>query len=168
MHWLHGSIDRLYIAPMSRLIPRLFWQGLASPPLAEHLAAVALDVPPPTDAGRHRVTVRTLVGELQAGFRVRLGPRMGLPVLIWHHGLGEIPTHHTLRGIFPRRLPVEAHLVAVRAPFHRSHIDCLRGLARLDRFLAMCAVSVALIEAVRLTFAARKAALWLASAWAAS
>jgi hypothetical protein len=45
--------------------------------------------------------------------------------------------------------------VAIRAPFHRSYIDCCRGLASLERFMAMCAVSVALVEAVRLAFVER-------------
>jgi hypothetical protein len=78
-------------------------------------------------------------------------------VLIYHHGLGEIPYDKNFRGIFRRRVPVEAHLVAVRAPFHCSYVDCCRGLATLSHFLALCAVSVTLIEAVRLALVARGA-----------
>ena len=67
----------------------------------------------------------------------------------------------SLRSYLPLDLPPShaggRHLVAIRAPFHRSHIDCCRGLASLHRFLAMCAVSVTLIEAVRLAFAERGA-----------
>ena len=90
-----------------------------------------------------------MVGNVQAGFRFRPAPDAMRPVLIYHHGLGEIPYDHTFRWIFRRRTPVDAHLVAIRAPFHRSYIDCCRGLASLSHFLAMCAVSVSLVEAVR-------------------
>jgi hypothetical protein len=78
-------------------------------------------------------------------------------VLIYRHGLAEYPYHRNLGWILPRRIAVEAHLVAVQAPFHRHHLDCLRGLASLERFVAMCAVSVALIEALRRAFLERGA-----------
>jgi hypothetical protein len=157
MRWLHESIDRLYIALMHRLVPPVFRHGSTSPSLYDHLAAVDLRMPPLASHGRYIVMARTMVGEVQAGFRLRLGPRPELPLLIYHHGLGEIPYDHTFRWIFRCRTPTDAHLVAVRAPFHRSHIDCCRGLATLNQFLAMCAVSVALMEAVRRALVARGA-----------
>ncbi len=142
---------------MRRLVPPLFRRGIGSPPLHDHLAAVELQMPPLAAAGRYRVSARTMVGEVQASFRWRPAADATRPVLIYHHGLGEIPSDHTFRGIFRRRAPVDAHLVAIQAAFHRSHIDCCRGLASLDRFMAMCAVSVALIELVRLALAERGA-----------
>lgn len=157
MRWFHEGIDRLYAGLMHRVVPPLFRRESTSPALHEHLAAVQLQVPPLAADGRHKLTARTLVGDVEAGFRLRLGSRAALPVMIFHHGLGEIPHDHTFRGIFPRRIPVEAHLAAVRAPFHRSHIECCRGLATLSQFLAMCAVSVTLMEAVRVGFLARGA-----------
>jgi hypothetical protein len=157
MRWFHEGVDRLYIGVMSRLVPPVFRRGSVSAPLRDHLAAVELRMPPLATAGRYRVSARTMVGEVQAGFRWRPASDATRPVLIYHHGLGEIPSDHTFRGIFRRRAPVDAHLVAIRAAFHRSHVDCCRGLASLDRFTAMCAVSVALIESVRLALAERGA-----------
>jgi hypothetical protein len=157
MRWLHEGIDRLYIAALHRLIPPVFRHGSTSASLPEHLSAVELSMPPVTADGRYIVPARTLAGDVQAGFRLRLGSRAALPVLIFHHGLGEIPHDHTFRWVFPRRMPVNAHLVVVRAPFHRSYVDCCGGLATLSRFMAMCAVSVALIERVRLALAAQGA-----------
>lgn len=158
MRWVHEGVDRLYIAFMHRLLPPVFRRGITSPPLSGHLAAVDLSVPPLT-AGprRYSLPARTLVGDLQAGFTVRPASRASSPVLIYHHGLGEIPYDHTFRLIFRRPMPADAHLIAIRAPFHRNHVDCCRGLATLSSFMAMCAVSVALIEAVRLAFVARGA-----------
>jgi hypothetical protein len=157
MRWLHQGIDRLHVALVSRLFPPVFRQGCTSPALHEHLAAVRLTLPPLTTTRRYTLMVQTLVGELEAGVYVRLGPRPALPVVVYHHGIAEIPYDKTFRGIFRAKMPVPAHLVAIRAPYHRSHMECARGLATLDRFLAMCAVSVALIEAVRQALVAQGA-----------
>jgi hypothetical protein len=158
MRWLHEGIDRLYIGLMHRLVPPVFRDGTVSAPFQDQLAAVDLRMPA-LGAERQRCAVpaRTMVGEVQAGFRWRPAPSPASPVLIYHHGLGEIPSDHTFRWIFRRRMPVDVHLVAIQAPFHRSYVDCCRGLASLSHFLAMCAVSVALIEAVRLACVARGA-----------
>jgi hypothetical protein len=157
LRWLHEGVDRLFVAAMHPVVPPLFRHGSTSPSLREHLATVELQVPPLLADGRHKVTARTIVGEVQAGFRIRHGSNPAYPVLICHHGLAEIPCDRTFRFIFPRRMPLQAHLVVVRAPFHRHHIDALRGMASLSRFLAMCAVSVTLIEALRRAFLARGA-----------
>jgi hypothetical protein len=149
MRWFHEGVDRLYVGVMRPLVPSLFRRGSVSAPLRDHLSAVELQMPALTAAGRYSLTARTMVGDVQAGFRWRPALSATRPVLIFHHGLGEIPCEHTFRWIFRRRTPVDAHLVAIRAPFHRSHIDCCRGLASMDRLVAMCAVSVALIEAIR-------------------
>jgi hypothetical protein len=157
MRWFHEGVDHLYIGVIRRVIPPLFRRSSVSAPLRDHLTAVRLQMPLLAAGQRCFVTARTMVGEVQAGFRWRPASDATRPVLIYHHGLGEIPSDHTFRGIFPRRLPVDAHLVAVKAAFHRSHIDCCRGLASLDRFMAMSAVSVALIEAIRRALAERGA-----------
>jgi len=157
MRWFHEGFDRVYAAVVHRILPPLFRDGHASAPLRAHLAAVDLRLPPLAGNGRYKLAARTLVGEVTAGFRLRRGPRAACPVLIYHHGLGEFPYHRNLGWILPRRIPVDAHLVAVRAPFHGHHLDCLRGLASLSRFVAMCAVSVTLIEALRQAFLAHGA-----------
>ena len=156
MRWFHEGVDRLYIGVMRRLVPPLFRRGIDSPPLHDHLAAVELQIPPLAADRLCSLTARSRVGDVQAGFRWRPAPSAAAPVLIFHHGLGEIPYDHTFRWTF-RRTPVDAHLVAIRAPFHRSHIDCCRGLASLDRLMAMCAVSLALTEGVRQALAERGA-----------
>ena len=148
MRWFHEGVDHLYIGVMRRLMPPVFRRGIVSAPLHDHLAAVELHLPPLAPGRRCSLAVQTMVGEVQAGFRWRPASAANRPVLIFHHGLGEMPPDHTFRWTF-RRGPPDAHLVAVCAPFHRSLVDCCRGLASLDRFLAMCAVSMALIETVR-------------------
>ena len=82
-------------------------------------------------------------------YHVRLGARPELPVLVYHHGIAEMPYDRNFRSIFRGRQPIKAHLVAVRAPFHRSWLTVSNGLATLSQYVAMCAVSVKLMEAVR-------------------
>lgn len=149
MRWLHESIDRLHVTLASLFVPKLFRQGIDSPSFQEHLAAVQLELPPLTSQRHYTLTAHSCVGELETGFQVRLGPQPELPVVVYHHGIAEMPYYKSFLGIFRPRLPIEAHLVAVRAPFHRSWLTLLTGLTTLSHFLAMCAVSVKLIEAVR-------------------
>jgi hypothetical protein len=150
MRWFHEGVDRLHVELTRRVVPPVFRGGVISPTLHEHLAAIHLELPPLTAARRYTITARTLVGDLEAGFQVRPGPRPDLPVLVYHHGLGEMPYDKCFRGIFRARPPVAAHLVAVRAPFHRSWFELFPGLATLGNLLAMCAVAIKLIESVRL------------------
>src|SRR4029453_15317400 len=53
------------------------------------------------------------------------------------------------RGIFRGSLLRQAHLVAIRAPFHRTWLDLLPALGSMQHFLAMCAVAFELGESVR-------------------
>jgi hypothetical protein len=118
---------------------------------------VRLELPPFTPARRYAVTASTLAGHLEAGVQIRPGTRPDLPVVVYHHGIAEMPYDKSFRGIFRAGAAIEAHLIAIRAPFHRTWLHVLSGLATLRRFLAMCAVSVRLMEAVRLRFMANGA-----------
>jgi hypothetical protein len=149
MRWFHTGIDRLHVAVTRRLAPPVFRHGLDSPSLQQHLEAVQLGLPPLTKARHYTLTAHTLAGQLAAGVQLRRGSQPDLPVVIYHHGIAEMPYDKSFRGIFRTRLLTQAHVVAVRAPFHRSWFDLMRGLATLNNFMAMCAVSIKLIEAVR-------------------
>jgi len=76
---------------------------------------------------------------------------------VYHHGIAEMPYDKSFRAICRGSLATQAHLVAVRAPFHRTWFELLPRLATLQHFLAMCAVAVQLGEAVRLALLARGA-----------
>jgi hypothetical protein len=157
MRWFHQGIDRLHVAITSRIAPAAFRHGIVSPPLSEHLAAIRCALPPLGTARRYTLTAQTLAGELEAGFQVWLGPQPDLPLLVYHHGIGEMPYDKSFRGIFRHRASIPAHLVAIRAPFHRTWLDLIPGLATLHNFLAMCAVSIRLVESLRDLFVARGA-----------
>lgn len=151
MRWLHESIDHLHIATVRLAVPRAFRHGTTSRSLGEHLDAVRLATPPLATQKSYRLTADTLVGPLDCGYQVRLGPRPDLPVLIYHHGIAEMPYDKSFRGIFGGRA-ISAHLVVLQAPFHRTWLTVSKGLTTLNQFMAMCAVSITMMEAVRRLF----------------
>ena len=151
MRWFHESIDRLHPLVFGLLAPRAFRHGTMSPPLREHLDAVRLSAPPLSAQKRYRLSADTLAGPLTCSYRVQHGPRPDAPVLIYHHGIAELPYDRSFRGIFGRRA-IGAHVVALQAPFHDSWLGLGRGLSTLNQFVAMCAVSIAMMEAVRRRF----------------
>jgi len=157
MRWFHEAVDRLHVALLHRLVPPVFRHGIDSPGLHEHLQGIQFTLPILTAARHYTVVAHTLVGDIGAGFQVRWGARPDLPVLVYHHGIAEMPYDKSFRGIFRGPLTTAAHLVAVRAPFHRTWLDLLPGLATLGHFLVMCAVAVQLGDAVRLALLARGA-----------
>jgi hypothetical protein len=157
MRWFHEAIDALHVALLCRILPPVFRDGIDSPPLATHLAAVQLTLPALTALRHYTVRARTLIGEVAAGFQVHWGPQPELPVIVYHHGIAEMPYDKSFRGIFRGALRAQAHLVAVRAPFHRNWLELLPGLGSMQHFLAMCAVAVHLSETVRQAILARGA-----------
>ncbi len=152
MRWFHESLDRLHIAAIELAMPRAFRHGTTSPSLQEHLAAVRLVPPPLTSQKRYRLTVQTLAGALACSYRVRFGPRPDLPVLIYHHGIAEMPYDKSFRGIFGVRRHLDAHLVVLQAPYHQTWWSVAKGMSTLTQFMAMCAVSIAMMEAIRRLF----------------
>lgn len=152
MRWFHESLDRLHIAAIGLAMPSTFRHGTTSPSLREHLAAVRLTSPPLTAQKRYRLTAHTLAGPLDCGYRVRFGPRPDLPVLIYHHGIAEMPYDKSFQGIFGVRRNIDAHLVALQAPYHQTWWHVAKGMSTLTQFMAMCAVSIAMMEAIRRLF----------------
>src|SRR5262245_64954359 len=149
MRWFHEAVDRLHVALLHRLLAPVVRHGIDSPALPAHLAAVRLTLPALTATRHYTVLAHTLVGEVAAGFQVRWGPQPDLPAIVYHHGIAEMPYDKSFRGIFRGSLPVQAHLVAIRAPFHRTWLDLLPGLRSMQHFLTMCSVAVRLGESVR-------------------
>jgi hypothetical protein len=149
MRWFHEAVDRLHVALLHRIIPPVFRHGIDSASLSAHLAAVRLALPALTATRHYTVLAHTLIGEVAAGFQVCWGPHPDLPVIVYHHGIAEMPYDKSFRGIFRGSLAGQAHLVAVRAPFHRTWLDLLPGLGSTQHFLTMCAVAVHLGESVR-------------------
>lgn len=144
---IHGFIDSVAIGFGSLFIPKYFRDSIESQPFIEHLEAVDLVIPNGEEEGDYEVTANTLVGELNAAFRLAQGVNRKDPAIIYHHGAVETPFDHGFNKIFPyRKQEIEASLLLIRAPFHRSMKEFARGMKDLSNFVAMMAVSTALIE----------------------
>jgi hypothetical protein len=151
----HALVD--YAATISGLFlpddTRYFAASVDSEPFAAHLAAIEHDPVPVTEEGVHLVPARAPVGELDPAVMVAHWGGPDLPTLVLHHGNNERPfafgrTAKNLLGkaiLFPE--PPPANVLLVRAPFHAGTLrGYLRAMADLERFVAMLATSVAVMD----------------------
>jgi hypothetical protein len=134
---------------------RYFSASLDSAPFEDHLAAVELDPFPLTDEGVHPLRASTLVGELDPAVSVArwLGPDR--PSLVLHHGNNERPfdlgrtAKNTLGKAVLLPEPPPVNVLVLRAPFHAGSLrQYLQEIRSLDRFVAMLATSVGLMDAL--------------------
>lgn len=154
----HELIDVVPLALAGKLISddrKLFARSLDSEGYQAHLDGVSVDLPDLHGRMKRDLRPDSLVGPVDAGVFVGrwLGPDR--PTVVYVHGTRERPfSSNPLRNSFKRVLldadpPVEANLVAVRAPFHtlgmRAYLDRLTDAAN---FMAMLAVSVELVERI--------------------
>lgn len=148
----HGFIDKISAGFGSNFFPGYFRDGVDSSSVRDHL--LALDLAPLKDKKIksgvvYNITTNSLVGELEAGFRLEKWVSKSVPTIIYHHGAGETPYDYSFRGIFPedeKKLKVNANLIVIRAPFHRSMEEFKEGIRTLDNVVAMLSASVCLIE----------------------
>lgn len=152
----HELLDVAPLALAGRIISddrKLFAASLESPGYQEHLDSVSVDVPAIHRQFKRDLRPGSLVGKVDAGLYVArwLGPEY--PTIVYLHGTREKPfSSNRLTNSFKRLLldaksPVEANLIAVRAPFHtlgyRAYLD---RLTAASNFMAMLAVPVELVE----------------------
>ncbi|MFW5994398.1 MAG: hypothetical protein ACOCQF_04560 [Halanaerobiaceae bacterium] len=147
---IHGLIDIVSISLGSLLIKKYFREDLSGRPLEEHLDFLEVDLPelPAADLeGDYQVQASTLVGSLDALFRIAQWRGNEYPTIIYHHGASEVPFDFGFKKIFPyEKQVIEANLILIRAPFHGSRKEYSENILTMDNFLAMVATSVSLIE----------------------
>jgi len=149
----HTLVDRAFLGlarAASWRSGQYFRDGFQSALFAEQLAAVELELPALEGSRPERELVaRTLVGELDCAVCVvQRHQDETAPLLVWNHGGGEIPYLRTLARALAAGEKLPAHVVAVRAPHHRSRSDLFAGVATLERYVALLAVAVAVTERV--------------------
>jgi hypothetical protein len=155
---LHAFLDEYTVSLAALLMGRRKYlsQSVDSPTLAELLETTHLTLPAIEGEGVYEVTAETGVGRLDPAFRLAqwLGPEY--PTLIYHHGSNERPfdegrfSKNTFkRVILDHKERFAANLFALRAPFHRSLGRYMEEITRLERFVAMLAVSVQMVEALQ-------------------
>ncbi len=114
--------------------------------------------------GEHALWLETPLGEIQCHVRVRLGVLPQAPLLLYHHGLLEVPYTRSWYEILPKQTPFPAHLVAVQAPYHQRFNEPLgTGFSSVDHIYQMFAGSLRIYELIQEQFEGSGAAYTVTS-----
>ncbi len=144
---IHGFIDSAAVGLGAKLMPKYFRDGCESETVAENLKHISIDFPEIAGKRDYELFPGTLVGELNAAFRLAQWVGGSLPTVIYHHGASETPFDYGFKGIFPlHKQQIAVNFFLVRAPFHRNMKDFKQGIRTLANVVAMLAVSVRVIE----------------------
>ena len=146
---IHSFIDNLIISLSALLLPKskFFRDSIESPTFSEHLQGINLRLPEINQEGQYEVEAKTLIGDLDAAFRIAQWKGKEYPTVIYHHGSGENPYDRSFNSIFPvKKMDIPANLIVIRAPFNRSAKEYMTCIKQLSNFVAMLSVSVKLIE----------------------
>jgi len=152
---VHILIDRLvsYIGAVLSINKGFFSESTESEGFPECLKKIELEIPD-ISKGLHELTARTPAGEMAPAFYITRLKGKDHPTIIYHHGNNERPfdfgrfSKNTFKNILAdSRHPVQANIIAVRAPFHNSSTkEYLEKIKHLSNFVMMNAVSVKLVE----------------------
>jgi hypothetical protein len=142
----HILTDKAFLATARLRMGEAFSEGAVSPSFDEHLEALTFQMPPVRNGGSHEFTIESAAGPMEAAYDVLLWADAGAPTVIWHHKGGEVPFDRIARQVFVNEYPMEANVITVRMPFHRSRKEFKSGLAYLSRFIAMMAAAVQVTE----------------------
>jgi len=153
---IHSLIDQVSIKSTEVLVVnnKIFSKSIESPTYAAHLKTIKLKIPEIEGEGIYEVEAETAAGELNPAFLIHQWKGEDYPTIIYHHGNLERPFNfrwymkNTFRDIFVSyREPIEANLIALRAPFHRgSFLKYAKRMGHMTSFTAMLSVSVKLID----------------------
>gem|GEM_PF-978586 len=164
------QLDKMVLFTMNRRMPPSFQQSYqAAPTLEEVLAETAVDahktaVYTLTAPGEHTVWLNGRTGPIACRVRVHLALDPQAPLLLYHHGISEIPYDSSWERIFLQGDSFPAHAVCVQAPYHANIVDPFRlGFASVESVYQMFAGSLRLMQAVQNQFEAQGAAFTVLS-----
>lgn len=153
---IHSLIDHISIKGTEILVinNKIFSKSIESPTYAEHLKTIKLKIPKILGEGEYEVEAETAAGAMDPAFLIHQWKGGDYPSILYHHGSLERPFNfrwymkNTFRDIFVSyREPIEANLIALRAPFHRGSIlKYTKRMGHLMSFTAMLSVSAKLID----------------------
>lgn len=134
---------------------KFFSEGAESAPLEELVAQSSATVPEWHGKGEHVAEVRTPLGTVSTQFTVLEWVDATAPLLIFHHGSGDIPYHSRAKKVlgagkngFAPPFDSGVNIIATNSPFNESHKEYYAAIRDLERFGVLIAGSVALIEAI--------------------
>ncbi len=153
---IHSLIDQISIKSTEVLMinNKIFSKSTESPTYAEHFKSIKLKIPRILGEGEYEVEAETAAGAMDPAFLIHQWKGEDYPSIIYHHGSLERPFNfhwymkNSFRDIFVSyRDPIEANLIALRAPFHKgSFLKYAKRMRHLTSFTAMLSVSAKLIN----------------------
>jgi len=134
---------------------KFFSEGAQSATLEELVAQSSATAPDWSAPGEYVGEVRTPLGTIPTKFTVLAWAGAGAPLLVFHHGSGDIPYAGRAKKIlgggksgFAPPFDAGVNVIATNSPFNESRKDYYAAIRDLERFGVLLAGSVALIEAV--------------------
>ena len=156
MNNIHAILDNVAVNISAFALGKhkFFSESIESSSLAEHLKSITVQIPTIKGPGSYSVVADTLVGKLEPAFMITQWKGENYPTILYHHGNTERPfdfgwySLNTFKNIFlTTKQPIQANLIALSAPFHRSTIkDYLMKQSKLANFVALLSASAKLIE----------------------
>ncbi len=153
---LAQRLDQLMLATFNTQIPDSFETAYhTTPGLEEVLAHTRVRFPLTPDAGllregEYRFWLESDFGRIPLRLRVLPAARPDAPLLLYHHGLGEMPYDGRARRLFSPRDRFDAHVVLFQAPFHANTFDPLRrGMTSIHHLYQMLVGPIRLMEMVQ-------------------
>ncbi|MFC2166549.1 alpha/beta hydrolase family protein [Acidobacteriota bacterium] len=153
---IHSLIDQISIKGTEVLVinNKIFSKGIKSPAYVKQLQDIRLNIPEIDGEGIYEVEAETAAGPMDPAFLIHQWKGGKYPSIIYHHGNLERPFNfhwymkNTFRDIFTSyKKPIEANLIAIRAPYHRGSIlKYAKHIGYLTNFIAMLSVSAKLID----------------------
>jgi hypothetical protein len=155
---------------MNRRIPQNGAARFECPVTLEEVLAqsrIIEDKTPPyqlTSPGEHKLHLATRMGEITCKVKVRPAAKASAPLLLYHHGLAEIPYTSSWGRLLPANKPLPAHTVAVQAPYHANMSQPMStGFSSIEHLYQMLAGSLRIMQTVQEQFEKEGAAYTLAS-----
>lgn len=162
---LFRQLDKVVLYSMNRRVPESLEQSYGKSPTLEsvlantHVNRQKTAVYQITAPGEHTVWLSTPLGEIRCRVKVKLALDPTAPLLIFHHGLNEMPYTSSWSRIFPAQENLPFHTVVLQAPFHDNWMDPLqKGFATVASIYQIFAGSLRIMELIQNQFERQGAA----------
>lgn len=155
-------LDKAVLYTMNRRVPDSLELSYADAPLFEtvlaqtavnHAKTVEYSLSAP---GEQSIWLQSNLGDIKCHVRIRPAVDPQAPLIIYHHGLSEVPYDSSFRRVFPKNQPFPAHLVCVQAPYHHHwRAPFSEGFATVAHIYQMLAGSLRVMELLQNHFEAQ-------------
>mgnify|MGYP001794315316 CR=1 FL=1 len=153
------SIDKLVLYTMNMRVSNALQETMDhAPTLAAVLADTEICREKTADyafynLGQHPIWVTSRGEEIPCRVRIAPAPRPDAPLMIYHHGIGEMPYYNSWWRLFSSKQFQNVHRVCVQAPYHDNFADPFeKGFASVEQIYKMFAGSLRITEFIQSYF----------------